>query len=35
MISKDVLEMQAQLCQALSHVARLDIVQILQDGPHL
>ncbi len=33
MISKDVLEMQARLCQALSHVARLEIIQILRDGP--
>jgi ArsR family transcriptional regulator len=32
MISKVVFEMQAQLCQAMGHAARLEIVHILQDG---
>jgi ArsR family transcriptional regulator len=33
MISKGVFEMQAQLCQAMGHAARLEIVHILQNGP--
>jgi DNA-binding transcriptional ArsR family regulator len=33
MISKEVFEMQAQLCQAMSNAARVEIVHVLQDGP--
>lgn len=33
MISKEVYEMQSQLCQAMGHAARLEIIHVLQDGP--
>ncbi len=33
MISKGLFEMQARLCQAMGHPARLEIVHILQNGP--
>jgi DNA-binding transcriptional ArsR family regulator len=33
MISKEVFEMQSQLCQAMGHAARMEIVHILRDGP--
>jgi DNA-binding transcriptional ArsR family regulator len=33
MISKEVFEMQARLCQAMGNPARLEIVHLLRDGP--
>jgi ArsR family transcriptional regulator len=33
MISKEVFVMQSQLCQAMGHAARLEIFNILRDGP--
>jgi ArsR family transcriptional regulator len=33
MIPKDAFEMQARLCQAMGHAARLEIIHILRDGP--
>lgn len=32
-ISKEIFEMHARLCQAMSHTVRLEIVHTLQDGP--
>lgn len=33
MISKEIFKLQSQLCQAMGHAARLEIVYILRDGP--
>lgn len=33
MISKEGFEMQSQLCLAMGHAARLEIIHILQNGP--
>ena len=33
MTSLEIFEMQARLCQAMSHAARLQIVHLLRDGP--
>jgi len=33
MRAKEIFEMQAQLCKAMGHPARLEIVHILRDGP--
>jgi len=33
MISKEVFAMQAQICQAMSNPARLEIMHILREGP--
>ena len=33
MISKEIFEMQARLCQAMGNATRVEIIHILRDGP--